>query len=82
MAKQVKRFSYNEINTVTNDLIESIKDTNIKRGYCILDNGFYTLGYMQSMLNNIIADMPANKQQEIINKIVARTKSSQENFGV
>ena len=81
MSKKV-RFTYNDVNTVTNDLIESIRIMNDNRGYDRTDNAHYTLGYIQSLLNNIIADMPVTKQHQIISDLAKHTESKLKTAGV
>jgi len=76
------RFTYNDVNTVTNDLIESIRIMNDNRGYDRTDNAHYTLGYIQSLLNNIIADMPVTKQHQIISDLAKHTESKLKVAGV
>jgi len=81
MSKKV-RFTYNDVNTVTNDLIESIRIMNDNRGYDRTDNAHYTLGYIQSLLNNLIADMPVTKQHQIISDLAKHTESKLNKAGV
>jgi len=81
MSKKV-RFTYNDVNTVTNDLIESIRIMNDNRGYDRSDNAYYTLGYIQSLLNNLIADMPVTKQHQIISDLAKHTESKLKTAGV
>ena len=81
MSKKI-RFTYNDVNTVTNDLIESIRIMNDNRGYDRTDNAYYTLGYIQSLLNNIIADMPVTKQHQIISDLAKHTESKFNRAGV
>jgi len=81
MSKKI-RFTYNDVNTVTNDLIESIRIMNDNRGYDRTDNAHYTLGYIQSLLNNIIADMPVTKQHQIISDLASHTASKLNKAGV
>jgi len=81
MSKKI-RFTYNDVNTVTNDLIESIRIMNDNRGYDRTDNAHYTLGYIQSLLNNLIADMPVTKQHQIIADLAKHTESKLNKAGV
>ena len=81
MSKKI-RFTYNDVNTLTNDLIESIQIMNDARGYDRSDNAYYTLGYIQSLLNNLIADMPVTKQHQIISDLVKHTESKLKETGV
>ena len=81
MSKKI-RFTYNDVNTVTNDLIESIRIMNDNRGYDRTDNAHYTLGYIQSLLNNLIADMPVTKQHQIISDLAKHTESKLKTAGV
>ena len=73
MSKKI-RFTYNDVNALTNDLIESIQIMNDARGYDRSDNANYTLGYIQSLLNNIITDMPVTKQHQIISDLTKHTE--------
>lgn len=75
-----KRYSYSDVNVVTNGLVESIKVTNMARDLVGSDNICFTLGYIQSMLNNIIADLPVTKQNAIIREIMERTKEKMESI--
>ena len=75
-----KRYSYSDVNVVTNGLVEAIKVTNMARDLVGSDNGYFTLGYIQSMLNNIIADLPVTKQNAIIREIMERTKEKMESI--
>ena len=55
---------------------------NDNRGYDRTDNAHYTLGYIQSLLNNIIADMPVTKQHQIISDLAKHTESKLNRAGV
>jgi len=81
MSKKI-RFTYNEVNTVTNDLVESIKIMNDNRGYDRTDNANYTVGYIQSLLNSLITEMPVTKQHQVISYLASHTASKLTKAGV
>lgn len=73
MAKS--RITYNEINIITNGLIGAINAVNESKGYTTSDNAYYTVGYIQSLLNHLISEMPVTKQHRVVDYIQTHTAS-------
>lgn len=76
------RLTYGDVNTITNGLIESIKAVNESKGYTSSDNAYYTVGYIQSLLNNLIVEMPVTKQYQVVDYIQTHTASKISKLGV